>query len=372
MSRRDVVVIGGSAGGQQALTTIIRQLPSSLPDCLLVVLHSPSNGPGVLSDIRGRSTKLPVSFANTGDLVEPGRIYVARPNFHLVVTSSGSLKVVYGPRENGFRPAIDPLFRTASREFGSRTIGVVLSGALGDGTYGLSVVKHNGGVAIVQDPEDAIIPTMPLNAIQSVDVDHVLPARDIGATIERLTSVDEEREGGGEMPRGKSEIEPQLASEDTEVSEMEELYGPPSALTCPDCGGALWEVQEGRVIRYQCHVGHQYSPENLEEGQRDVIDGALWSAVRVLEEHAELKMRMANRAAAGGMAQVSQGFAEGAHDAHEQAQRIRGVLLNVGNGGQGKVNTGTAPRAAVQATAARTKSHARNAAGGSPRRRSRR
>src|SRR5262249_51637357 len=151
-----------------------------------------------------------------------------------------------------------------------------------DGTYGLNTVKQHGGITIVQDPEDAIISSMPLSAIDSVDVDHILPARDIGPTIERLTDTDE-REEGVEMPRRKNELEPQLPSQETEVSEMQELFGQPSALTCPDCGGALWEVHEGRVVRYQCHVGHQYAQENLEEGQRDVIDGALWSAVRVLE-----------------------------------------------------------------------------------------
>jgi two-component system chemotaxis response regulator CheB len=325
----------------------------------------------VLSQILSRLTPLPVAFGETGDPLEPGRIYVARPDYHLIVTPGG-LRVVHGPRENGFRPAIDPLFRTAGREFGSRVIGVVLSGALGDGAYGLSVIKHHGGIAIVQDPEDAIVPSLPLNAIKYVDVDHVLPARDIAGIIAHLTSPDEEPEGGVEMPRRKNELEPQLLSQDTEVAEMQQLFGPPSALTCPDCGGALWEVQEGRVLRYQCHVGHQYVPESLEEGQRDAIDGALWSAVRVLEEHAALKMRMADRAAAGGLTTVSEGFAEGARDAHEQAQRIRTVLFDFGNGGKGNVSTDMQPRAAIQATGARTKARARSSADRSSRRRSRR
>jgi two-component system chemotaxis response regulator CheB len=158
---------------------------------------------------------------------------------------------------------------------------------------------------------------------------------------------------------------------------MQELFGPPSALTCPDCGGALWEVQEGRVVRYQCHVGHQYAPDNLEEGQRDVIDGALWSAVRVLEEHASLKRRMAERAAAGGLMTVSEGFAQGARDAHEQAQRIRAVLFDIGgngsNGNGGNGNGGaTKRRAAGRATSGPQKPRARPGQARSPRRKPRR
>jgi len=177
------------------------------------------------------------------------------------------------------------------------------------------------------------------------------------------------------MPRRKKDLEPQLPSEETEVAEMQELFGPPSALTCPDCGGALWEVQENRVLRYQCHVGHQYAPENLEDGQRDVIDGALWSAVRVLEEHAALKMRMADRAAAGGLTTVSQGFFEDAHDAHEQAQRIRAVLFDLGNDGTGNGNSRAQSRGAMEGKAAGKTSPARSVRNGSersPRRRSRR
>jgi two-component system chemotaxis response regulator CheB len=370
-----VVVIGASAGGLQALSAVLRPLPQDLRAGVLVAMHGAPHGSGVLAEILARTTALPVAFARNGDPIEPGRVYVARPDCHLIVTPGG-LGVVHGPRENGFRPAIDPLFRTAARELGPRVIGVILSGALADGTFGLSVIKHHGGVAIVQDPEDAIIASMPLNAIRYVNVDRVLPAAEIGGAIEQLTSVDQEPEGDVEMPRRKDELEPQLLSEETNVAAMQERFGPPSALTCPDCGGALWEVQDGRVVRYQCHVGHQYAPDNLEDSQRDVIDGALWSAVRVLEEHAALKLRMAERAAAGGLMTVSQGFAEGARDAHEQAQRIRTVLFdlsgNGGNGGNGGGETGTQARAALQATTAREKSRARSREGRSPRRKSRR
>ena len=350
MPESSIVLIGASAGGLEALSTIVQQLPDSLPASVVIVVHSSTNGQGVLPLILRRISALPVAFARNGDVLAPGRIYVAQPDFHLIM-GPNSLAVVHGPRENGFRPAIDPLFRTAARELGPRVIGVILSGALSDGTYGLSIVKHHGGLAIVQDPQDAVIPGMPQSAIQSVDVDYVVPAAEIGSLITRLAAAAADTKGRLDMPRSK-EPEPQLPSEETEVGEMNQLFGAPSGLTCPDCGGALWEIQDDRVLRYQCHVGHQYAPENLEAGQRDAIDSALWSAVRVLEEHADLKTRMSTRAAESGLKVVSEGFAEGARDARRHAQRIRSVLFNLGDESGAK---------SVETTRARTRSAAATA-----------
>lgn len=358
MAEPAVVVIGASAGGLQALTAIVERLPASLSACVLVVVHSSPNGQGVLPQILERVSALPVAFAAKGDPVEAGRIYIARPDLHLIVDDS-RVTLVHGPRENGFRPAIDPLFRTAARHFGPRVIGVILSGALSDGTYGLSMIKHYGGLAIVQDPEDAIIPSMPQSAIRSVAIDDVLPASEIGDAIVRATLGIAERQGGPEMPRAKG-LEPQLPAQETQLRDMSELFGPPSGLTCPDCGGALWQVEEQRLVRYQCHVGHQYAPDNLDAAQRDIVDGALWSAVRVLEEHAELKMRMAERAAAGGLRVVSEGFAEGARDAHEQARQIRAVLFAPANGNGNRGETAAARTGAAGGSGKRSRTVSRS------------
>lgn len=328
MPRRDVVVIGASAGGLSALTTIVAGLPPSLRACVLVVMHSAATAPSVLPEVLARSSDLRAAYAKTGDQLVPGRIFVAPPDFHLLVTADG-LCVEQGPRENGFRPAIDPLFRTAARELGARVVGVVLSGALSDGTYGLSVIKRRGGLAIVQDPDEAVIASMPLSAMKGVDVDHVLPASQIATCLDRLSRTNGRPAGGRPMPRGRKTLEPQRLSAPIEVAEMKARFGPPSALTCPDCGGALWEIQEGRVVRYQCHVGHQYAPENLDAGQHDTLDEALWGAVRVLEEQAELKRRMALRSAEAGLVVISEGFGQDASDAVEQARRLRAVLLNL-------------------------------------------
>lgn len=204
--------------------------------------------------------------------------------------------------------------------------------------YGLSVIKHHGGVAVVQDPQDALFASMPQNAIRSVDVDRVLPADDIAEAIILAADRIAESQEGAEMQRSKG-IEPQQLAQETDIADMNEAFGPPSGLTCPDCGGALWQVEEERVVRYQCHVGHQYAPDNLDDAQRDVIDGALWSAVRVLEEQAELKTRMARRAGDGGLEVVSEAFAASARDAHQQAQQIRAVLFTLANGNGGRGET---------------------------------
>jgi two-component system, chemotaxis family, protein-glutamate methylesterase/glutaminase len=329
MPHHDVIVIGGSAGSLKPLTTIVQGLPVGLKASVLVVMHTRAAADGFLPDILGRITPLAVTFAKHAQRFDHGHIYIAQPDRHLILTG-GELRLVHGPRENGFRPAIDPLFRTAARELGPRVVGVILSGALSDGAYGLSLIKQHGGVAVVQDPDEANVDSMPRNALSAVDADYILPAAQIAATVTRLI---EKRPAKGRangelrMPRSNGELEPQMPSEHTKVSEMEDRFGAPSPLTCPDCGGALWEVQEGSIVRYQCHTGHQFAPDVLDGEQRDAVDSALWSAVRVLEEHSELKKRMAKRASDNGMTALSAGFAEGARDAHSQAQRIRSLLF---------------------------------------------
>ncbi|HKT79722.1 MAG TPA: chemotaxis protein CheB [Vicinamibacterales bacterium] len=331
MPRRDVVLIGASAGGLEPLLIILDRLPFDLHACLLVVMHTPAEASGALASILDRNTKLAVSVAVDGDRLRHGHVYVAPPDHHLIVDKR-SIRIVRGPRENGFRPAIDPLFRTAAREFDGRVVAIILSGALDDGMYGLSVVKQRGGIAIVQDPDEALVSSMPRSAIDHVDVDYIEGSAAIAGLITRLSS--EELEGETKMARRK-QLEPQLPAEGTEVSTMREMYGAPSALTCPDCGGALWEIEDGRLVRYQCHTGHQFAPDSLQAEQHQKVDSALWNAVRVLEEHAELKLRMARRAESNGLSTVSAGFEDGAREAHHQAQQIRAVLFAADNGGAG-------------------------------------
>jgi two-component system chemotaxis response regulator CheB len=341
----NIVVIGASAGGLQALCEILGELPSGIGAAILAVVHTPaargSNLPAVLS----RAGPLPVSFCSQDQSLEGGHVYVAPPDYHMLVTNLGAT-LNHGPKENGFRPAIDPLFRTAARRYGERVMGVVLSGALDDGAYGLKLIKDAGGIAVVQDPNEAAVQSMPLSAMQNVAVDHMLTATRIARLITESTGP--QFEGSAAMARTK-ETDPAEKDEEITIEEMKDEFGPASALTCPDCGGALWEIIDGQLVRYRCHVGHQYSSDGLDSGQRDVVEEALWTAVRVLEEHADLRSRMSRRAGVAGLDAVSSSFAESAQAAHAQAQTLRDLLVATGvPPNRTRLVASTAPRRPAQ------------------------
>jgi two-component system chemotaxis response regulator CheB len=323
MPSLELIVIGASAGGLDGLITIVKRLPAASPP-VLVVMHTSSSGTTHLPKILGRVSSLPVAAAKQGAKLGRGRVLVAPPDFHLLVTKKG-VSLGRGPRENGFRPAIDPLFRSAAYQYGPRVMGIILSGALDDGAYGMQVIQKHGGVTVVQDPDEATIPSMPLSVLSSVAVDHVMRA----AAIADLVATYAERgvKGGAVMKRPE-DPEPQDPARTTEVEDMEQIFGPPSGLTCPDCGGALWEIAESSRQRYRCHVGHQFSPEALESAHRDAVEGALWTAVRILEEHAALRERLAERSNAAGLAAVSAGFRQSGQDSHRQAEAIRRLLFS--------------------------------------------
>ena len=322
MSQLELVVIGASAGGLHALLDIVEGLPASLRTPIVIVVHTKAEGDSLLPRILSRTSRLPVQFAVDG-AIKHGTIYVAPPNVHVLITKDG-IRLHSGPRENGFRPAVDPLFRTAARVYGPRVMGIILSGALDDGTYGLQLLKDAGGIAVVQDPAEASFPGMPLSALRFVQIDHVLPAVQIAALIASQSGAPVE--GEVTMARQK-EPDPQNPAEETDVAEMKQEFGLASGLTCPDCGGALWEIQNGDLTRYRCHVGHQFTTEGLDAQQQDAVEGALWSAVRVLEEHAELRKRLASRAEAAGLDAVSSGLIRSADDSQQQAHTIRQLLF---------------------------------------------
>ena len=321
MAQIELIVIGASAGGLDGLLTIVKHLPTSLTACVIVVVHN--NSSSQLPTILARTSALPVAVPEDGDPIVPGRILVAPPDYHVLVVR-GRVVLNRGPRENGFRPAIDPLFRTAARAYSGRVMGVILSGALDDGAYGMKVIKDAGGVTVVQDPAEAPIPSMPLSVIENVAVDHVASTAAMPALIARLTSRGTSK--GTVMPR-RNKPDPQNPSDPTEVDEMMSAFGPPTGITCPDCGGALWEIRDGNLVRYRCHTGHQFSPESLETSQRTAVESALWSAVRALEEQADLRKRMAERAERAGLQVVHEKFADAAQESHRQASAIRGLLF---------------------------------------------
>jgi two-component system, chemotaxis family, protein-glutamate methylesterase/glutaminase len=277
-----IVVLGTSAGGIEALRTIVAALPEDFPVALCVVMHTAPEGPSVLPEILDRASRLVAVHPRDGERLKPGRIYVAPPDYHLVL-EPGRLRVTKGPKENRFRPAIDPLFRSAAQVFGPGAIGVILTGSLDDGTSGLDVIKRLGGTALVQDPEEALYPSMPRSAIDHVAVDHVVPLAEIAPLLTDLTST--LKEPGPALPVPEAvEIEVKIAKSENPVDAGLERIGEPSRFACPECHGVLLRFKDGKRVRFRCHTGHAYSADSLVAAVNEGVEDALWNAVRALEE----------------------------------------------------------------------------------------
>lgn len=324
MANHDIVVIGASAGGVEAISSIVAELPRDLRAAVLVVLHL-AKGRSIFPEILTRSGPLAAVHPVDGETLQYGRIYVAPPDHHLLLEGDAA-RIVHGPTENGVRPAVDPLFRSAARTYGSRVVAIVLTGSLDDGTAGLAAVKEAGGVTVVQDPLEAFAPSMPRSAMQSVAVDHVLPLREIPLLIAALTREAVRKTGS---VRG-----PHLTPMETDLGEMPVALRPSdrpghvSVFSCPECHGTLWEAEEGGILRFRCRIGHVYSPESMLAAQTDSVDRALWAALRSLEERAALTRKMAERAAARRHSWVSRAFEDRARAAEEHASVVRELLQN--------------------------------------------
>jgi two-component system, chemotaxis family, protein-glutamate methylesterase/glutaminase len=328
--RRDIVVIGASAGGVETLRTIVPHLPEDLAAAVLVVLHLAPGAPSSLSAILARRTPMLTATAQDGDTIEPGRIYVARPDRHMLV-EEGQVRLSRGPRENGCRPAIDPLFRTAARHYGSRVIGVVLTGNLSDGSVGLKAVDDHGGVTIVQDPDDALHPGMPGSAIEEVEPHYVLPAAEIADLIVQLS----------EQPAPL----PLTAVEAAEESTHRKLAN----MSCPECGGPLSELREGRTPSYACRVGHTFSTGSLFSQQADALESALWTAIRVLQERQDLALRLAEQLERRGADLAAQRFRRNAEETRQHSGALRRLVEDF------DASADAGPREAEVASAARSR-----------------
>ena len=291
----------------------MRALPEDLVAPIVVVLHIPAAGTSVLPAILNRASPLPALPIVDGEALVPGRIYVGPPDYHVIV-DRGELSLTHGPRENGYRPAVDVLFRTAAISYGPGVIGVVLSGTLDDGAAGLGVIKQRGGTAIVQHPDDAAYSGMPQAAMDRVEVDHVCPVREIAPLIARLAA------GRPAAPEGLALMPDPLL----DVAMPEEHA---SGFICPDCGGSLWAVDEGGVPRYRCRVGHAYSEHSLLTVQGVDVEAALWAALRSLEERAALLRRIGRRAEETGNRKSAASFYSKAANADRQAEIIRAGVL---------------------------------------------
>lgn len=285
------MVIGASAGGIEALRSVLAELPSDFPAPICIVLHISPQSPGVMAQILQRTARLPVSMAVEGCRLQPGHVYVAPPDRHLLV-EPGRLRVTKGPREHNFRPAIDPLFRSAAQVYGPGAIGVILTGNLDDGTAGLWTIKKLGGVAVVQDPADALFPGMPRHALESVNADHVARLPRIARLLVELTETPVKPERV-DVPKHIN-VEVNIAKEQNPRDAGLESIGNPSPYACPDCHGVLLEIEEGGRVRFRCHTGHAYSVESLLAAMNEGIEHAMFTAVRSLEEVRLLMDRVAH------------------------------------------------------------------------------
>ena len=283
------IVIGASAGGVEALLRLIPALPGSLAAPILVVLHIGPHRSQLPDLLNARSGRRAV-FASTGATPRPGMVYVAPPDQHMLL-EGGRLRLFRGPKEHHARPAINPLFRSAALDRGSRTIGVVLTGLLDDGAAGLHAIKSCGGVAVVQDPDDAAEPSMPRSAIAGTAVDRV-------ATLDAMAGVLDSLARPGGPPAAPVDAPEWLKIEHAislGINDMQDVgkIGAPSTFTCPDCGGALFELREGRPVRFLCHTGHAFSLRSLAATQEQATDVALWSGLRALQESESILRRLA-------------------------------------------------------------------------------
>jgi two-component system chemotaxis response regulator CheB len=305
---------------------LARDLPADLPAAVMVVVHISANGTSVLPEILNRSGPLLAAHPRGGEAIECGRIYVAPPDHHLLV-ERGYLRLPRGPRENGHRPAVDALFRTAARAYGRRVVGVILSGTLDDGTAGLQAIKMRGGVAVVQDPAEALFSGMPRSAIENVEVDHVVPLSDIAPLLVRLAREEVEGVDAEPVPRAMDQ-EANIVELDMDAVEGKDRPGTPSSFACPECGGVLWELHDGKLLRFRCRVGHAFSSDSLLSKQSDELEAALWTALRALEERVSLATRVAKHARERNQTAVARRFEERMQESRQHAEAIRRLLLN--------------------------------------------
>ena len=328
MARKDIVVIGASAGGMEALQKLVAGLPPELPAAVFVVWHLSPGLKSVLPSVLNKAGPLRAAHPQDGDRIEQGRIYVA-PNDHHMLLENGYVRVARGPKENRFRPAVDPLFRSAAYVYGPRVIGVVLTGALDDGTAGLWTIKLRGGTAIVQEPEEALIRGIPLNALDNVAVDHKLPVLQIGDLVARLV-----REAAGEpiaVPQAEQEKtlhELRIAKEREALEEDVQKFGEFSPFTCPECRGVLTMLREGRIIRFRCHTGHAFSAATLLNSASDDIESRLWDAIRAVDETVLLLNRLGEEFAKNGNTAAAERCLDKAREAHERVAPLREVAMD--------------------------------------------
>jgi two-component system chemotaxis response regulator CheB len=328
MATRNIIVIGASAGGFEALKKLVAGLPKDLQASLFIVWHMSPDIRGVLPQVLNRQETLHAAHAYDGEQILPSRIYVAPPDRHLLIEQN-RVRVTRGPKENRFRPAVDPLFRSAAYAYGSRVIGVVLSGALDDGTAGLWTIKHRGGIAIVQNPLDAEVPSMPENAMREVEIDYSVSIAEMADLLVRLSKEEVAESSEVNMQDDeKTKIEIKIAAEESAFESGVMKLGELTPYTCPDCHGVLSTLKDGKLLRFRCHTGHAFSADSLLSTVTENIEESLYSAIRGVEESIMLLNHLGDHFAEINQTKLAAIYFKKAQEAEQRAQLVRQAVLS--------------------------------------------
>lgn len=319
----NIVVIGASAGGFEALKQLFTQLPGKIEASFFVVLHISPTSPSYLASLLNKASSLTIKNPENGEKIQKGHVYVAPPDHHLLVKHD-AIRLYRGPRENRHRPAVDPLFRSAAVAYNLQVLGIVLSGLLDDGSSGLLAIKQCGGITMVQDPEDAQYPDMPRNAIAAVQaVDYQLPVAQMADAIAHILQTPNNKTL--EIPE---HIKTEAAVAERVISDVPgmETLGELIPMTCPECSGPLWQINIDGVRRYRCHVGHGFTAKSLLDCQDDALEQALWAAMRMMEERSRLAFSMAEDESRKGRDKSAAVYRDRAQESQGHAQVLRKIL----------------------------------------------
>ncbi|MCF0064427.1 chemotaxis protein CheB [Dyadobacter chenwenxiniae] len=326
MSNSHVIVIGSSAGGVTALQQLVADLPSDFKVPIFIVQHVAADVKSYLPEILTQKGPLPACHPKDGQLILPGNIYLAPPDHHILI-EGGHILVKQGPKENRFRPSIDALFRSAAYSYGPNVIGVILTGMLDDGSSGMWSVQRMGGTTIVQDPIEAMYPSMPSSVLQYVDVDYLLPLDQISALLIELTNKAMRAEQAGlEDEKQRLKLETSIAAQGNGFENGVLQIGEPSHFSCPDCGGAMVQIKEGSLLRFRCHTGHGFSSGSLLHEVKETTEKKLWQSVRSMEESIMLLNIIANNLAEKGNEEATADFTSKAQTATNSVNALRAYL----------------------------------------------
>lgn len=324
-----IIVVGTSAGGMNALIELVSQLTESIDAAFFIVMHlSRTSISDFLVHRLQPHTLLKCAVAKEDTVIEKGHIYVAAPNQHLLVKKN---KIILGrgPEENRWRPSIDVLFRSAAAAYSTRVIGVVLTGSLDDGTTGMLAIKRSGGTCIVQDPNEAEYPDMPLSVLNNMEVDYCIPLHQMGETIFQITKLNPEKIAAPQDVIIESEIAERVVVDYENVRQL----GVTSIYACPDCGGGLWDIskQNGKSDRYRCHIGHSYSEKDLVVKQGEILESTLWTALRIMEERRNLLKKMEDDNNKKGLSKMAASYQQKGTDIQFHVNKMTEILFATQN-----------------------------------------